>query len=154
MKTALIIIAILVILGLASFFVLGKMSQKGIAPGLVDGKLSKCSEKPNCVSSEYQDDAEHFIEPIIQQDIDTIKTMSTIVSTIQSMDGIVYIEKNNYIAAIFSSSLFGFVDDFEVRIDPDQGAIHFRSASRVGYSDAGVNKKRVETFKELYKQTL
>ena len=160
MKAAFIIVLVLIALAIASFFILGKYSQKGQAPGLVNGSLSKCSEKPNCVCSEYRDDVDHYIEAIYSdpteiqnlESHDMTRIMSTIVSTIQDMNGVVQIEKDNYVAATFTSSIFGFVDDFEIRIDSNQETMHFRSASRVGYGDGGVNKKRVELFKKLYKK--
>jgi uncharacterized protein (DUF1499 family) len=43
-----------------------------------------------------------------------------------------------------------FVDDLEIRIDSTQKVIHIRSASRVGYSDMGVNRKRTELLKKLF----
>ena len=152
MKIALIIVSVLIALSIAFLFILGKHSQKGQASGLVNGSLSRCSEKPNCVCSEYRDDVDHYIEAVT--DIQSLESldMAIVVSTIQGMNGVIRSEKDNYVAAIFTSSIFGFVDDFEIRIDPNQGTMHFRSASRVGYSDGDVNKKRVELFKKLYKK--
>ncbi len=49
-----------------------------------------------------------------------------------------------YVHAEFRSKLFGFVDDVEFQIDESAGLIHFRSASRLGHSDLGVNRKRME----------
>jgi len=66
------------------------------------------------------------------------------------MGGNIQMESNGYLAASFSSAIFGFVDDFELRIDAQQKIIHVRSASRIGKSDMGVNNKRVELFKTLY----
>ena len=51
--------------------------------------------------------------------------------------------KSDYIKVEVTSSLFGFVDDLEVYLDEKTKLIHCKSASRVGYSDFGVNKKRV-----------
>lgn len=73
-------------------------------------------------------------------------------ATIQEMGGVIHNETDDYIAATFISRIFGFVDDLEIRIDQNHRALHFRSASRVGYSDGGVNRKRVELFKRLYKR--
>jgi uncharacterized protein (DUF1499 family) len=52
----------------------------------------------------------------------------------------------------FASALFGFVDDLEIRIDAEVGSIHLRSASRVGKSDLGANRKRVEIIQKLYRE--
>ena len=68
------------------------------------------------------------------------------------MGGTIREESDTYLAATFSSAMFGFVDDLEIRVDSSQKVIHIRSASRVGYSDAGVNKKRAEQLKALYKR--
>ena len=63
---------------------------------------------------------------------------------ILKMGGNVQVESGNYLAAIFTSVIFKFVDDLEIRIDSTPEVIHIRSASRVGYSDMDVNKKRME----------
>jgi uncharacterized protein (DUF1499 family) len=53
------------------------------------------------------------------------------------------------VRAEFRSRL-GFVDDVEFRIDEAAGRIHVRSASRKGYWDLGVNRRRVETIREAF----
>jgi len=149
MKITLIIISILIVLSFALLFMLGKYSQKGQAPGLVNASLTPCSAKPNCVCSEHIDDKDHYIEPITAIQHVDINDMTKAMSTIKKMNGVLQNEKEHYIAATFTSSIFGFVDDFEIRIDPQQKIMHIRSASRVGYGDGGVNRKRVELFKKL-----
>lgn len=52
-------------------------------------------------------------------------------------------ESTHYLHYTFKSKIFGFTDDVEFLIDGEQKLIHFRSASRSGYSDLGVNKKRM-----------
>ena len=150
MKIALIILAIVVGSSIVLLLILGKYSQKGQAQGLVNGSLSRCSDKPNCVCSEYIDDVGHYIEPVTNPQNIGIDDMTKVVATIKDMDGIIRNVTENYIAATFKSSIFGFVDDLEIRTDPIQGIMHFRSASRVGYGDGGVNRKRIELFKKLY----
>jgi uncharacterized protein (DUF1499 family) len=66
------------------------------------------------------------------------------------MGGSFQAESDNYLASTFSSAIFGFVDDLEIRLDSTQNLIHIRSSSRVGYSDAGINRKRAGLFKALY----
>ena len=66
------------------------------------------------------------------------------------MGGSIQAEKTDYLAATFTSSIFRFVDDLEIRIDTGQEMIHLRSASRVGHSDGGVNRKRVELLKNSF----
>jgi uncharacterized protein (DUF1499 family) len=56
-------------------------------------------------------------------------------------------ETENYLYAEFTSALMGFVDDVEFLLDEEQKVIHVRSASRLGQSDLGVNRQRIETIR-------
>ena len=78
--------------------------------------------------------------------------MSAIAQIISDLGGKIAIQNDHYIAATFTSLVFRFVDDFEVRLDTEQRLIHFRSASRVGTSDFGVNRKRVAAVKQIFLQ--
>jgi uncharacterized protein (DUF1499 family) len=71
-------------------------------------------------------------------------------NSVREMGGSIQVENDNYLAATFASSIFRFVDDLEIRVDKDQKIIHLRSASRVGRSDQGVNRERIERLKSLY----
>ena len=66
------------------------------------------------------------------------------------MGGRIRAEETGYLAGTFTSSIFRFVDDLEVRIDSDRNTVHLRSASRVGRSDLGANRKRVERLKASF----
>lgn len=61
---------------------------------------------------------------------------------------------DRYLRAEFTSSLMGFVDDVEFYLDLDENAIQVRSASRLGESDLGVNRKRIETIRETLTSNL
>ncbi len=154
MKTALIILSFLVITFIILYFVLGKLSRSGEAPGLVEGNLLRCPNKPNCVCSEYKDDPKHFIAPVSMLQNTSFDALPILKNTVRDMGGSVLSESDNYFASTFSSAVFGFVDDLEIRIDPNQEVIHIRSASRVGYRDRGVNKKRIELLKQLYEKKI
>jgi uncharacterized protein (DUF1499 family) len=56
-------------------------------------------------------------------------------------------EEDRYLHAEFRSALFRFIDDVEFYVDAENGIIHVRSASRVGYWDLGVNRRRVEAIR-------
>ena len=146
MKTAFIVLFILIVL-LLTFRSIPKVVN---AMGLAGGVLSKCPNKPNCVCSEYKKDANHFIDPIIIPKNSTVDTFSILKNIIQEMGGNVQVESDNYLAATFTSTLFKFTDDLEIRMDSTRKVIHIRSASRVGYSDMGVNKKRSQSLKKLF----
>ncbi|MCH7882211.1 MAG: DUF1499 domain-containing protein [Proteobacteria bacterium] len=150
MKIVLIIISTLILAPIIVFFVLGLMSQSGEANGIVEGKLTKCPDKPNCICTEFEADVSHYIDPVVFSQSNTSKVLSRLKNSVREMGGSIQAENDNYLAATFSSSIFRFVDDLEIRIDRNQKMIHLRSASRVGYSDRGVNKKRIERLKNLY----
>lgn len=153
MKRASMLTAILVVVVVIALFVMGKVSQTGQAPGSVEGRLKRCPDKPNCVCSEYRGDAEHFIEPLELSEQSAANSLLTVRSIITESGGVIISERADYIAATFNSSLFGFVDDLEIRIDKDQALIHFRSASRVGHGDLGTNRKRVELIRTRFRQS-
>ncbi|WP_415898041.1 DUF1499 domain-containing protein [Neptuniibacter sp. QD72_48] len=148
---SLLIVAVLILFGFKAF-----KSRTGEPAGIVDSRLTKCSSKPNCVCSEFSGTT-HYIEPLALpanvKDSDAVITV--LIKVIESSGGVVksIIKENRYIAAEFSSRILGFVDDFEVRIDMEERLVHFRSASREGYSDFGVNKARVQSIiSELEKE--
>ena len=152
MKITLIIISVLIIFVIVFLFIKGINSRTGVAPGIVDGMLSQCPNKPNCVCSERAEESAHYIEPVIISPDNAADLIPLIKSIITEMGGVLQSENEYYLAYHFTSAIFGFVDDFEIRIDSKQKLIHFRSASRVGTSDLGVNKNRVELLKKLYKE--
>ncbi len=146
MKIFLLIIVLLVLAVSVYFFILGSQSKTGAAAGLSDTQLSQCGSKPNCVCSEQQEQGEHYIEPFKLSQSGTL-SLQQVGDAIKAAGGEVVQNSDNYLAATFTSSLFGFVDDFEARLDAEQGVLHLRSASRVGHSDFGANRKRVEQIR-------
>jgi len=123
------------------FFLMGLKSQKGKAKGMVDGYLAEPGSAPNSVSSEANVQPEKKIDPL-KGSLDKIK------AAIKTTGGTITSETDSYLSATYMSQLFKFVDDVEIRHDKDD-IWHIRSASRVGYSDRGVNKKRVEAIREI-----
>lgn len=150
MKTASIILLVIIISVIFLLFNMNKNSRDGEAYGLVEGRLSKCSSKPNCVCSEHKDDSIQYIDPIIIDKNTTVDYVTILKDIISDMGGNIQVESSDYLAATFTSAMFKFVDDLEIRIDASQKVIHLRSASRVGYSDMGVNKKRASLLKKLF----
>jgi uncharacterized protein (DUF1499 family) len=150
MKTVFIILPIVIVIFIVALLNYRGISKAAEAPGLVEGILSKCPNKRNCVCSEHKDDAYHYIDPIIIPQNSTVDTFTLLKDVIRKMGGNVQVESCDYLAATFTSAIFKFVDDLEIRIDSTQEVIHIRSASRVGYSDMGVNKKRTELLKKLF----
>ncbi len=133
----------LVVIVMLAFFILGKKSQKGSAPGLVDGRLAACSKKPNCVSSEDGTDAKHKIDPLSGVSLLEVREV------VEQMGGVITGSQDGYFSAEFRSNLFKFTDDVEARQDGEN--VQIRSASRVGHSDGGVNKKRMAALRTALK---
>lgn len=129
------------------FGYLGQKS-KSMEPqiGITESILKSCPDKPNCVSTQANDQG-HRIDPIGYQD-DLAIVADKIEKVLLEMQANIQKREDQYFHATFSSNLFGFVDDFEVYIDDANKLIHIRSASRVGHSDLGANKKRYILFKE------
>ena len=116
----------------------------------VDGKLRPCPDSPNCVSSE-SDRPSSRIEPLAFQG-QPEKAWSDLKETLREMGGKIQEEQDGFLWATFTSRVFRFVDDVEFRMVSTDGMIHVRSASRVGYSDLGVNRRRVEELRTLFDQ--
>ncbi len=133
---------------------LGSMSKNEKPPGLLSGHLAPCPDSPNCVVSDIVDDNSHYISPIHYPEAMAKDSLGLIKQVIQEIGGEMTIERDAYIAATFTSTFFGFVDDLECRNDTANHTIHLRSASRVGHSDFGANRKRVELISTLFHQRI
>jgi len=119
---------------------------------LVEGKLRPCPKSPNCVSSESEVTSAR-VEPITFKGLPE-KAWGDLKETIREMGGAIQVEHEDYLWATFTSKVFRFVDDVEFRMVPPQGTIHVRSASRVGYSDFGVNRRRVEKIRTQFSKKM
>ena len=117
--------------------------------GIVNGKLHPCPKSPNCVSTQATEN-KHKINPInFSGSLNEAK--DKIVNIISSLKrSKIITNKDNYIHAEFRTATFKFVDDVEFLFDESEKIIHFRSRARLGYSDMGVNRKRMETIGNMY----
>ncbi|MFN6515937.1 MAG: DUF1499 domain-containing protein [Nostoc sp. CreGUA01] len=117
--------------------------------GVSNGKLAPCPNSPNCVSSQSTDTV-HQIAPLTftstpEQAIANLKKI------IESLPRTKIIsESPDYLYAEFKSALLGFVDDVEFYLDKNANVMQVRSASRLGQSDLGVNRKRIETIRAKF----
>ena len=119
------------------------------APG---GKFAACPDRPNCVSSQAGG-AEHAIAPLAIKGVPAT-AMARLADAIRAMPGAtVVVMSSDYLHAEFASSLWGFVDDVEFAVAPAATTIAVRSASRRGYGDFGVNRKRVEAIRAAFAAT-
>lgn len=112
-----------------------------------DGQLAPCPSSPNCVVSRPETDEEHAIAPLSYSG-DKATAMGQLKAIVTEQPRTRIIESSDdYLYAEFESNLMGFVDDVEFYLDPNQPVIQVRSASRLGQSDLGVNRKRIEAIR-------
>ena len=111
--------------------------------------LPPCGTKPNCVSSQSTSER-HSIEPLELEGSGpaAIRKLRAILSALPGAT--ITQADDRSLHAEFRSRLFGFVDDVTFLADEQEGRVEVRSASRVGYYDFGVNRRRVEKIRRLY----
>jgi uncharacterized protein (DUF1499 family) len=138
------------VLSLFLLFIMG-CSGRQVPVGHTNGKFTLCPSSPNCVSSQSIE-AGSRIDPLVFSG-DGAGAEEKLVAVLNAMKRVrIVAMTDGYIHAEFSSALFRFVDDVEFYINTQESIIHFRSASRVGYSDFGVNRKRMEEIRRLFKK--
>ncbi|MBT8339404.1 MAG: DUF1499 domain-containing protein [Desulfatitalea sp.] len=117
--------------------------------GIGQGGLSPCPKSPNCVSSQAQDE-KHRIEPLPYRGT-RLQARENIKAALAKMDNVTIVtETDDYLHVEFRSRWFKFVDDVEFWFPENSSLIHIRSASRLGYGDLGVNRKRTEQIRMLF----
>ncbi|MGE3806424.1 MAG: DUF1499 domain-containing protein [Gemmataceae bacterium] len=150
-RTFYIILAILLVLACGGLAVLSFFSSKPDSLGLRDGKLAACPDSPNCVSSQASD-PEHGMAPIPFADSpqDAMRRLKAALAA--EPRTLIVTQEGNYLHAEATSLVFRFVDDVEFYVDAEAKVIQFRSASRAGRSDLGVNRARMERISARMKQ--
>ncbi len=124
--------------------------EPSITSGQKGGRVSGCPGTPNCISSEGPDEA-HRIAPLtagpaIEGVFDCLRAI------VSGMDRVTILEADQENIRAEFRTLLGFVDDVEFRFDRENGAILMRSASRVGYWDFGVNRRRLEEIRKRFER--
>lgn len=128
---------------------LSAFSRRPSNLGVTDERLADCPDTPNCVSTFATDDV-HRQEPFTFTDSPAL-AVERLKRVIEAMPGAKIISTTErYIHAEFTSRVFRFVDDVEFLVDAEKRLIHFRSASRAGRSDLGVNRKRMEAVRHAF----
>ncbi len=145
-KQILVVLVILILLTGCS----GTMPNLGIN----NNELAPCPESPNCVNSQAVSE-KHYIQPMSYTGTQQ-EAHDRLLQILESEKRTKILSvQENYIRVEFTSALFRFVDDVEFYFpeeQDDETIIHVRSASRVGYSDLGANRKRIERIRsEFYK---
>lgn len=119
----------------------------GPTPPAESEQLPPCPSSPNCVSSTATDPA-HYVDPLLIVGPPG-SVMSELERIVRAMPRArVVSSTGKRIRAEFTSLVFRFIDDVDLLLDAPAGVVHVRSASRVGYSDLGVNRRRVESIRK------
>jgi len=151
-----IIPIVFLILLLGSFFFLGRISRKGQAPGLIAGQLAPCPKTPNCVSSDAAETSQ-AVPPLLfnPEAVTAAMAWEKAQEAVKSLPGAKITNVTaTYLSAECTSGTFGFVDDLELLLNLERAEISLRSASRVGHSDLGANRKRVELLRTRFEALL
>lgn len=120
--------------------------------GINNGELAPCPKTPNCVNSQAVGEKQ-YIQPIRYagtREDSRARLLQILGSQKQAK---ILTAQENYIRAEFTSALFRFVDDVEFYFPKEksgESVIHIRSASRIGYSDLGANRKRIERIRSEF----
>ncbi|MGD8504588.1 MAG: DUF1499 domain-containing protein [Syntrophobacterales bacterium] len=124
-------------------------TDQTIKTGATNNRLSPCPTSPNCVSS-LSEDKSLFVDPLTYQATleDAREKLISVLNSMKRAE--IVTAESNYIHATFKSAVFRFVDDVEFSFDDQRKIIDVRSASRTGYYDLGVNRKRVEEIRKRF----
>lgn len=135
--------AVIAISAMPLFSCAGKRPSK---LGLNQGSFAPCPSSPNCLSSDASDSG-HNVAPFRLALAPALAWPVTreLISGIARSH--IVTEREDYLHIECRSFLFGFVDDLELHLRPSEGIIAVRSASRLGYSDLGVNGRRIEDLR-------
>ena len=145
MSTTLLAVAGLGLLGT----VLGAASCSSTAGGVVDGRLADCPPSPNCVCSEDEREGASILPLAFEGDPQSaFRSLLAFLADEPRTSAIRSDE--TYAHVVFTTRFLRFRDDLELRLDAPAGVIHVRSASRAGYSDLGVNRRRVESIRSRW----
>lgn len=117
--------------------------------GARNGLLALCPSSPNCVSSQVKDERHSIVPLKFSSDPDAV--MARLKQLLWNRKDTTIIEESGgYLRVEFHTTLF--VDDGEFLLDRERNLIHLRSASRIGYSDLGKNRGRLEELRRDFEK--
>lgn len=146
---ALIVIALFIALRVAiSFFSANKVATGLSKTDTGQLQLSGCHGLRNCTASTAKTQR-NLIAPIsFEGNADEV--IDKITTIINNQSGAqVQTQDARSLWATFKTPLLGYIDDLEILVDAENGVAHIRSASRIGQSDLGANRKRIESLRQI-----
>ncbi|MFP4508527.1 MAG: DUF1499 domain-containing protein [Spirochaetota bacterium] len=148
---------------LAGFAVAGisfgvSQNFRSVAGGVVqDGevtRLAACPGSPNCVSS-YSGSGYASLDPWHYGNAGQSVAHDALLTVLGRQSRVtIETDEEHYVHTVWRSELFRFRDDVEFYFPEDEPVVHFRSASRVGQGDMGVNERRMRTLGQDFQHTL
>lgn len=140
-----ILIVVLLLVAIFVYFKLSNVRPNNL--GVTEGQFLPCPSSPNCVSTQApQEDKKHYIKAITYVKNRT-EVQLQLEQYLLSIGMSIVTNRLGYIHAEDTSDVVGYIDDVEFYLPETENIIHIRSASRVGYSDKGVNRDRVEKIR-------
>ncbi len=146
---AALIAAAVVLLPVLAFALLRLISPRPTNLGITEGSLAPCPRTPNCVSTQATDPSQQISPfPFQGTRAESIARVKSVLASLPRMS--IVQETDDYLHVEATTRLFRFIDDVEFHFDDTIRQIHFRSASRIGHSDLGVNRARMEQIRGAY----
>lgn len=140
---------VLVLLLIMAYAVIGYQNSTPPVLGHINGQLQPVPTTPNAVSSQSQDPRYQVTPLPFHQSPE--QTMTALLQAVQHYgNATVELQQADYLYVVFTTVMLGFHDDAEFYLDASQQQVHFRSASRAGYSDGGLNRKRYNVLRQYY----
>lgn len=139
-----------IVMGILSIILSACAGERPNNLGATGGVLAACPASPNCVSSQAGD-GKHRIAPLDFHGDPAAAFVRLKEVLARRGDTTIIAEKPGYLRVELRTTLF--VDDGEFLLDPAQMAIQVRSASRIGYSDLGKNRSRMEEIRSQFLAT-
>jgi uncharacterized protein (DUF1499 family) len=138
-----------ILVPIVGFAVLSLSAKRPTNLGVRDGRLADCPTSPNCVATQSGDASQRMDALAFKGDASAAKArLKSVIHALPRMH--LVSETDNYMHVEATTALFRFVDDVELLIDADSKVVHFRSASRVGHSDLGANRKRMTEIAQKF----
>ncbi|RKF15645.1 DUF1499 domain-containing protein [Alginatibacterium sediminis] len=141
-------IIVVIVLAIALYMVWGNLKQPDYL-GLKNGQFAPMPSSPNAVSSQSEDASKKVEALPLKADIETTKE-AVLASVAQLSEFEVVTNNPDYMHIVFVTEKMRYRDDLELYFDQEQGLLHYRSQSRVGYSDKGLNAERYAKFAVIY----
>ncbi|MEE9334345.1 MAG: DUF1499 domain-containing protein [Granulosicoccaceae bacterium] len=108
-------------------------------------QLGDCSKKPNCMGS--QSSRKNQTVEALAITSNASNAMPILIAVIRELGGEIAQQQGKYLHATFKTPVMGYTDDVELLVDKANNVIQIRSASRLGHSDLGANKKRIDNIR-------